>query len=308
MRTVGIVAAVALSFTALQAHADTKAWTAAKAGLPDDTKILIGIDLTAIQKTQTFAALFPKLRDKAEVATMLDALKDSCKVDPLTVVQGIVVGLSTNQEDGAVYVSINGIDRNKLGDCLKVAAEHDKGNKLTIKQNGNITEVTNDKETSYLGWIGKDVIVVSIHATDKPSLIKWMGGKGALTKSPAGKALGKVNTAAPLWGVVDGDKELEPGMTVKRAYGAVSVGKAKLDVDFHAVMASPADATSLVTKLNQQMTEMNKSGGGGPPAIVEMVKATKVSAVNDEVVARSSVAEQDLLSALSMMMAAGGGP
>jgi hypothetical protein len=68
-----------------------------------------------------------QLKDKAELAGVFDALKTSCKVEPFTVVQGLVIGLSSNQDDGAVYMSINGIDRARLGDCLKAAAaEHDR--------------------------------------------------------------------------------------------------------------------------------------------------------------------------------------
>jgi hypothetical protein len=310
MRTAGILAAVALSFTALHAHADVRAWNAAKAGLPADAQIVVGVDVAAIQQTQLFSALFPKLREKAEVAAMLDALKDSCKVDPLTAVQSLVVAMPVDQSDGAVYLSIAGIDRNKLGECLKTASEHDKGGaKLTIKQTGNLTEMTKDKETTFLGWVGKDVIVVAFHASDKPSLLKWMGGKGALGKSGVGKALGKVNTQATVWGVIDGDKELQPGITAKRAYGAISFAKGKLDADLHAVLASAADATAVADKANQQIAELSKAGGsgGGPPQIVAMLKSVKVTTANDEVVVKASVAEQDLLAVMAMAMAGGGG-
>src|SRR5262245_47233436 len=105
MRIAGILAAVALSFTATHAHADGRAWNAAKAGLPSDAQIVIGVDVTAIQQTQIFSALFPKLREKAEVAQMLDTLKDSCKIDPLTAVQSVVVAMPVDQSDGAVYLS-----------------------------------------------------------------------------------------------------------------------------------------------------------------------------------------------------------
>lgn len=299
---------MALSVTAVHAHADSKAWNAAKAGLPADAQIVIGVDVTAIQQTQTFSALFPKLREKPELAAMFDALKDSCKVDPLTAVQGVVVAMPVDQSDGAVYLSIAGIDRTKLGECMKVASEHDKGPKLTVKQTGNITEMTKDKETSFLGWIGKDVVVVSFHATDKPSLLKWMGGKGALGKSAVGKVLGKVNTSATLWGVVDGDKELQPGITAKRAYGAVTFAKGKLDADLHAVLASAADATTIAGVANQQIADLNKAGaGGGPPQVLAMLKTVKVATANDEVVVKASVVEQDLLAVIAMAMAGGGG-
>lgn len=57
MRTAGILAALALSTAALsalhgQARADTaRAWAAAKAGLPADTKIVVGVDIAADRKS-----------------------------------------------------------------------------------------------------------------------------------------------------------------------------------------------------------------------------------------------------------------
>src|SRR5690349_17886579 len=101
MRTAGILAALALSIAALhgQARADTsRAWAAAKAGLPADAQVVIGIDVATVQKTQLFATFYPKLRDQPEFAKVLDAIKDGCKIDPLAVIQGVVVALSGSQE------------------------------------------------------------------------------------------------------------------------------------------------------------------------------------------------------------------
>src|SRR5690349_15119494 len=109
MRTAAIIAA--LSFASLTAHADNKAWTAAKAGLPAEIKLVIGLDVAALQKTQVFATYFPMFLEKADGAKTLEAIKTICKIDPLAVVQGMVLAVGKEQEDGALYLSLSGVDK-----------------------------------------------------------------------------------------------------------------------------------------------------------------------------------------------------
>jgi hypothetical protein len=309
MRTAGILAAVVLSFASLHARAEpSKAWTAAKAGLPADAKIVIGADLVAIQKTQLFATYYPKLLEKGDAGKVIEKVKGSCKIDPLTAVQGVVVATSADQEDGAVYLSITGLDKAKLSSCLTAAVQGmaDKDAKVTLKQDGNITQVSDGKDTAFIGWIGKDVIVVSLHAKDKSSLLKWMGGKGALAKSDVGKSIAKLNTAATMWGAGEASKEIEPGVTVKGGYGTVTFAKGNLDADVHAVMANAPQATKMATSTKKQLDEAKQ--GQLPKTFVTMLSAVSIAAANDEVVLKGSFVEQDLLSVLALAAGGFGGP
>lgn len=309
MRISGIVAAAALSVVSFHAHADTsKAWTAAKAGLPADAKVVLGFDMAAIQKTQVFAALFPRLRDTPEVAKLFDTMKDTCKLDPLAVVQGVVVATSSDQADGALYLSVNGLDRAKLADCAKranLAAPADKGAAkppVLVKQDGNISEVTRGEDTAFFGWVGKDVIVVSIHAQDKPSLVKWMGGKGALAKSALGKSIAKVNTSAAVWLIGDTDKELQPGIAAKRVYGAVTYANGAFKPDVHVQMASAADAKTIADLATKQLAEVSQSTGQLPPDLVAALKTVTMTTANDELIVKANVGETELLRVLTMAM------
>jgi hypothetical protein len=317
MRTAGILAALALSIAALhgQARADaSRAWAAAKAGLPADTKVVIGVDVATVQKTQLFATFYPKLHDQPDVAKVLDAIKDSCKLDPLAVIQGIVFASSGERDDGALYVAVSGIDRTRLESCLQTTAHAaapqaeagdkpgdkptDKPAKVTLKQTGNITELNRGSESGYLGWVGKDVVVVSFHMTDKPSLIKWMGGKGALARSDLGKTLARVNTAAAVWGAGTGTKELQPGMTARAGYGAVTYAKGQMSADIHAVMENAGQAGSASIMANQQLNLL-KATGQVPLEIAPVVQAITVSADHDEVRVKASVPEKDVLGAVT---------
>lgn len=307
MRTVGILAAVALSFASLPARADTaKAWAAAKAGLPADAKIVIGVDLAALQKTQLFAMVYPKLLEKADASQVIDTVKSTCKIDPLAAVKGMVVAMSDDQQSGAIYLAISGIDKAKLSSCLQTAIKAGKTAKVSLKQDGNITQVSDGTSTAFIGWVGKDVIVVSLHAEDKPSLVKWMGGKGALAKSGLGKSLGKLNTTATLWGAGEATKEVEPGVTVKGGYGQVSFAKGNLDADLHAVMASAAQAVTMATSTKKQLDEAKQNQL--PPAIATVLKAVTIAPANDEVVLKGSFVENDLMSLLALALGGVGSP
>jgi hypothetical protein len=307
MRTVGFLVVAAFALAPLSAHADaSKAWAAAKANASGDAKLVIGVDFAAIQKTQLFATYYPKLRDKPEVAKVLDAMKANCKLDPLTAVQGVVVTMGADNDEGAVYLSLTGVDRPKLSTCLQQASQAaDKTTKVEIKQDGAVTQLTEASGTSFFGWVGKDVVVVATHGKDRAALQKWMGGKGALAKTDVGKRLAKVNTAAPLWGAGAGNKELQPGVTATGAYGAVTIANGNLDADLHGVMATAAQATTMASSAQKQL-DAAKQGGALPPAIATMLKAVTISAAKDEVIVKANVVEKDLIGVIGMATAMGG--
>lgn len=305
MRTAGILTALALSIAALhgQARADaSRAWAAARAGLPADAKVVIGVDVAAVQKTQLFATYYPRLHDQPDVARMLDAIKNGCKLDPLAVIQGLVFAASRAQDDGVLYLAVSGVDRTRLSSCLQTTAQAaDKPAKVTIKHTDNITEFSRGGETGYFGWVGKDVLVVTFHLADRASLVKWMGGKGALARSDLGKALGRVNTAAAIWGAASEAREIQPGMTTRGAYGAVTYAKGQLSADLHAVMENAGQAGAASMMANQQLNQINllKVTGQIPPELVAVLTAITVSTDNDEVRIKASVAEKDVLGAIA---------
>ena len=301
---------MALALSALQtgaARADaSKAWAAAKTGLPGDAKLVVGVDVAAIQKTQLYAAVFPTLRDKADVGKVLDTLKARCKIDVLAVVQGAVLATAEDSSDGAIYLAITGVDRAAVGKCIQVA-DQDKASTISVKQDGSFTEVTEDGQTSVFGWIGKDVIVVSLRPQDKPSLLKWMGGKGALSKAPINKSLAKVNKAAALWGAGDGDKEIEPGTTAKGFYGAVTFAKGNLGADLHAVMETPAQAATVATATQGKLAAIKQGTAGPSPKLGDMLNGVAITTSNNEVLVKASFVENDLVSAIGPMLQMFGG-
>lgn len=305
MRTAGIIVAAALSLAALHGHARgdaSRAWAAAKAGLPADTKFVFGVDVAAIQKTQLFATYYPKLRDKPEAAEIFDAVRETCKLDPVEIVRGVVVGMSSDHEDGAAYVALAGVDRAKLSSCLQLVTQaRTKDAKVSLKQAGNITEISQGTGTAFVGWVGKDVIVIALHAQDRPALVKWMGGRGALARSALGKSLAKVNTSAAMWGAGEGDKDLEPGITLKGGYGTVTYAKGNVSADVHTTMGSAAEANKMASSANKQIDEAKQSGVV-PPEIAAVLNAVTISVDKDQVRVMGSMVEKDLLGALALAL------
>jgi hypothetical protein len=268
---------------------------------------VVGVDVAAIQKTQLFATYYPKLHDKPDAAKVLDALKDTCKLDPVAIIQGLVVGTAADGEDGAMYVALTGVDKARLSSCLQAAARaEDKDAKVSVKNTGNVTEVTKGTDTAFFGWVGKDVVVVPFHTNDRPSLTRWMGGKGALGKSDLGKTLARIDTRATIWGAGQGTKELQPGVNARGGYGTVTYTRGTVAADVHAILESADQAATMATAANQQLAEVKK--GSLPPEFSALLNAVTIGADKDEIRVKASVSEKDMMGAIAFALNAFRGP
>jgi hypothetical protein len=154
----------------------------------------------------------------------------------------------------------------------------------------------------FLGWVSKDVVVVPHGTQNQAALAKWMGGKGALARTGFGKTIAKVNTTAAIWGVVEGSNEVEPGVVVKGVYGALSFAKGNLDVNVHATMENPAQATKLADVMTKKLDEV-RQGPLVPATIAAVLKAVTIAIASEEVVLKVNVPEKDMLSALTVVLA-----
>src|SRR5262249_29138792 len=146
--------------------------------LPAQTALLIGADLTAITKSQVFRQLLPiALAQQPDARKILDTIKASCKIDPLTAIQGVVYATDADRKQGAVYLSLAGLDPAKLTACLEWIAKDSGASdaKLTVKKAGAITEIAVDTRKAYVSWIGTDVLVIPTDPRDKSMLEKWIG-------------------------------------------------------------------------------------------------------------------------------------
>lgn len=298
------VVAVVVCLLPLRAEADAaKAWAAAKTNLPSTTNVLIGLNLSTLTKSTLFSMAFPLLlSQQPDVKSGLDLIKTTCKIDPMKVIDGLVVGMDKDQNAGAVFIAVNGIDEAKIATCLEDVSKSkgQKDAKVLVTKDGAITELTDGKHKAYLSWIGKDVVVVPMKIDDKAQLQKWIGAKGGLAKSPIGKVLTKVDTRAGVWAVTANEQDID-GMKMKIGYGSLNSLKGSLIADLHIVVANAADAKSIADKAQTEL-----AAKAADPALAAnlqtMLKGVSVKSAGPEVLVKATMIEKDLLSLAGALM------
>ncbi len=298
-----LTAFIAAPLATSVAHADSPAYTAAKANLGDGANVLVAINVGSITTSETFKTMWPMLQQKADMKEGLELAKSACGLDAMTVVSDVVVAMDKNAEQtGVIFVGLKGIDQAKVESCTAAIGKA-KGKPVpTFKKEGDmisVTEPTGKKETKYYKWIGTGVIAISMKG-DKDSLAKWTGGKGAFAKSTLGGMAAKANASAAVWGAASVGGTLQPGVDVKSGYGWVTLDKGQVGAEAHATMTDAKTATATADKANQQITAV-KGNKQMPPAITGLLANIKVAASGSEVVVKGSMKESDIMSLAAML-------
>jgi hypothetical protein len=299
-------AAAALCAITQQADADpARAWAAAKDNLPAQTALVVGADLTSITKSQIFKMFMPMvLAKEPDAQKLIETIKTTCKIDPLGAIHGAVYATDADQKQGAIYLSLGpGLDQPKLTKCFEDVAKATgaKDAKLTVKKAGAVTEIMLNNDKAYVSWVGTDVLVIGSDPRDKAALEKWVGQKGGLAKSPVGKPAASANTKGAIWGASSVGKELEPGMKMKSAHGALMVAGGNLAIDLHLMLDSAKAATDAAAKANGELAK-RASDSSIPPSAKTMLQQITVKATGPEVTLKASIAETDLLGLVPLLM------
>ena len=299
----------AITATAARADAPGDAWAAARGMLPANPYVVMGVNVATIKSSTIFQQLYPKMIEQSgEAKQGLEMVKTDCGINVTEAIQGLVVAIDESQK-GIILISTKGVDQAKINDCLTKVAAKEKKTITAGKPDGQgIVEYTSSGETDklYIAYLPKGVLAMSTEPKDKALLVKWLGGKGVDTKSPAGGALGKVNTGAALWGVVAKEQKLEDGMNMKAGYGSADVTGGNINADVRLVLGSAKEATDAVVKANTQLEEAKK-GGGIPPALQNVIKTLKITSAGEELQIKASMAEKEALGLIGMAMGGGGG-
>jgi hypothetical protein len=288
-----------------RAEADAaRAWAAAKDNLPASTALVIGADLTAITKTKLFNQFLPlALSQEPDARKVFETIKTTCKIDPLTAVQGVVYATDAEHNQGAMYLSLGaGLDQAKLTSCFEQVAKASGAAdaKLTVKKTGAITELTLDAKKAYVSWIGTDVIVIPSDIRDRAVLEKWVGQKGGLARSPVAKLAASANTRGALWGASAIAKDLDPGVHMKTAYGALTIAGTNLALDLHTALDNAKMAADAVAKATAQIAKV--AGDPQLPAGVKtMLQQISVKAAGADVAIKASIPESELLNLLALV-------
>jgi hypothetical protein len=300
------VAACTLSFVA-PAHAGTnKAWAAAKANLPADTSVAVAVDVSAIANSATFQKLFPVLLGKNDdVKAGLELVKTACKVDPLSSIKSLAVGLDATQSDGVLFVTSPDFTPAKLTSCLKEVAKAKgagaKVDAITVKTDGGITEmVSDDGKHLFFGWVGADTLVIAPkHIEDKAALKAWMAGGYA--KGANAKIMAKVNTNAAVFVASSVAKSIDDSHSMKSGYGWLTLASGKLAIEFHGDLGDAAVTKKTADDASAQISQLQKNPP--LPALGDMLKGVTIVAVGSEIVAKASVVEKDFADLMVLILA-----
>lgn len=303
-RSLLLVAAL-LVVPSIATAGSSKAWNAAKKVHPD-APIIAGIDVKSAKDSEMFKKFFPILLEKKKDAKeVLDRLQKECAFDPFTAVNSVVAVMHDKadgggESKGAFYIALNaGWNAKTVGECAqKIAKTEKKEIKVgPVKKNLQELEMVGKTDRMYLGWLGKDVLVISTDPTDKTFAEAMITGKG---KGEAGKLAKKLDTAATVWMAVIKEQSIQKGIDMKALYGTVKLAKGNFAADARIVTGDKDQATNLVTAFN---TEIPKMAGSLPAAAQLMVKNMKMKAAGAEVQASTNAPEKDVMDLLQMLMA-----
>jgi hypothetical protein len=305
MRTFAVIALLIASAGGV-AHADSKAWTSAKAVFPSGEEIVGGANMATLRASKLYQTLLPMaMMNASDAKDQLDQIKKDCGIDMLTAIDSVAFALDSGQR-GGVVVALKGTTRKDLEACAQKRAKAD--NKTLTITAGSITKYSGftDKDL-YLAWLGPDVVAISTSPDDKEATAKLVAGKGALAKDPGMKGpLGRVNTSATVWLVsskaldISSTDAVPVAVHAKQTYGSANVTKDNIDLNVHAIMDAKT-AKDFTTSANVFVDGMKKSGKV-PPAFESLLKTGKLTAVGDEAVVTASVAQDDVFGMLGMLM------
>lgn len=302
---------VATAFAALfagAAHADTPgdAWATARGMLPANTQMLFGVNVQTIRNSQTFQTVWQMAMAQAgDAKDDLEQMKAKCGFELQDAIQGLVVAMDAS-EKGVIFVSLKGVDQAKALSCMNKMGEKEKKTFTASAPDAKgIVEYTASGETDkvYVAWLPKGVVAISTDNKSKADLEKVLSGKGS-PGAGASSVLGKVNTGAALWGIVDKPTELEKGVNMKVGYGHADIGGGNISADLRMVMANAKQATDAAAKGNEELKKM-KDGGGLPPAAVAVLNTVKIGSAGDEVQIKANMAEKEAIGLIGMAMGGG---
>lgn len=280
--------------------------------LPADSNLVLGVNVAQIRGSKLF-------KDMAEPIIMQQAggdyekFKTACGFDPLDQVKSLTVGGNTSIND-KVAISVKGINADQLKKCGEAVAAA-QGEKMEIAQEGSLTKVVSDGQTSWIGWADDTTMVTS--GDNKALLEQLMGSKETLGKDLM-ELVGKVDTDAALWlAVLDNGDANSPlasaPVKVKAAYGSINLSGG-LAINAALRQTSPEEAQKTVADFTAQLEQFKQSPYGKYVSKLEL-KASETDvlvklALNDaelqELMQDPSIQALGAMMGMGAMGAAGG--
>ncbi|HEY3802359.1 MAG TPA: hypothetical protein VGL61_07115 [Kofleriaceae bacterium] len=281
------------------AHADSKAWTAAKKVIPANMEMVGGINAAAAHGSALYQTLLPMALAKAGGATaQFDEIKAACGIDVIDSIDSMVFAVDATEQNGTVVIAFKGVNRSKLEAC---AIKHAKSQQktLTVSQAGALTKysgVGDGGSDVYMRWLGSDVVALATKPDDKDASLAATSGGVASDRGLHG--LKTVDKNASMWFVSNKQADMpgDLGGKMMGAYGSANVASGTVGIDVHIGVDSPQSATAAASKAEGEIAPMR----GGQGGLADLLRTLKVAAAGSEVLVAAQVQEQALIGALSM--------
>lgn len=287
MRNLAVVIALCASTVA---HAETRAWTAAKKVLPAGLEFVAGVNVSTIRSTQLFAGLWPLLAQKSKDTAMLfDKIKSTCGIDALAQIDSFVIGGSLDDSDASVFVLSLKSSEKDIEQCI-TKVDKALGKTMTIGKDGPYVTYNEGNGEAYAKWLDSKTIAITLKSSDKDFLGKMTAGGIAKDRGLAG-----AKTDAAVWFVYDKAADLDQLQAkMSRAYGSADVKAGTVAVNAHLVLPDAATAKSVAAKTSEQLDTLKKSNAV-PADFAWLVKSLAFAAQGSELVATASGSESDVV-------------
>jgi hypothetical protein len=297
-----VLALVTLSALSTSASADVaKAWTAAKDHLPADTRAIGAVDVSAFVKTASYKAMFAAIvKEEPDLGKAYELVKQTCKVDPAQVIEGLIVAGDPDAGKGVLFVQ-HSMDRKKAGTCIQDVLKAVGETKAAVKQDGKYTTIGDGKNQMYLMWVADNVVAINFDPDKKAEYERWLGGKGALKKSTLAERVEKLDTKALAFGALQLDKPLDDKeLPVIAATGTITLGKTAV-VKLRGTFKDAAAASKMLAEANKELDKEMKRGKL-PESVKRIAKTVKMAAAGADLTLDASASEADLLDAIAQLV------
>jgi hypothetical protein len=268
----------------------TGAATSALDVLPEDTAMVLGINVEKVTSSKLWTQYSPLFMESGEAKEGLTKLKDACAMDPIKDVKSVVIGMNGDMDEKKMVMLIQGnYDEGKITKCVSALAEKEAGGKkVTAKTEGKITTFSaeGEEQTIAVGWAAKDTIVITQSAVegDKTYLASVLEGKSsAKNNKDLSAIMGNVDTSSTLWiamtvtGKLKDQMGTAEGPQPAAVWANIDYQKA-LKVRAGARFANEKDAKDMADKTNKEL-ESNKND----PMMGQYLKTLKVEQKGNDV-------------------------
>ncbi len=263
--------------------------------IPASSEIVVSINVGKIMESSLWKAYGPMAMAKAD--DKLKLVKEKCGFDPLTAFSSIQMGMDSDNGKEPTIV-IQGIERAAAQKCMIALAESE-GEKVEITEDGPISIVKSDKETTGLAWVNDTTVILTPKQADKEYLLARIAGTDGVDSNAALMAIvGKAKQSAPFWFAASLKEGSKASKSAKGAtqgkeptafYGAVGFDKG-IELAVGATFKTAEEAASLKAEMEQLLP----MGKGMLPAAGPIIDKVKIGNAGNDLTIALELTEADI--------------